>query len=51
MSVVLVFEKGVLGLICGHALHSGRCLEERESFYDVLKVSWLCIMQMILLCA
>ena len=30
----------MLRLICGYALQSGRCLEEKQSFYDELKGEW-----------
>ena len=31
MTAVVVFEEDVLRLICGHALQSGRDLEEKQS--------------------
>ena len=31
---VVVYEEDVLRLICGYALQSGGCLEERHYFYD-----------------
>ena len=37
---VVVFEEKVLRLICGYALQSGGCLEEKQSFYDELKCEW-----------
>ena len=37
---VVVFEDDVLRLICGYALQSGRCLEEKQSFCDKLKGEW-----------
>ena len=40
MIVVVDFEEDVLRLICGCALQSGRCLEEKQSFYDDLKGEW-----------
>ena len=33
---MLIFENDVLRLICGHALQSGRSLEEKQSFHDEL---------------
>ena len=33
----MVFEEDAQKLICGYAPQSGRCLEERQSFYDELK--------------
>ena len=41
MVVELVFEEGVLRLICDHASLSGICLEEKQSFYDKLKGEWI----------
>ena len=38
--VVLVFKEDLLRLICRHALHSGRILEEKQSFDDVTKNEW-----------
>ena len=40
MAVVLVNEEGALRLICGHALPSGRCLEQKQSSLDELKGKW-----------
>ena len=40
MTVVVVFDEDVLRLICGDAPQTGRCLEEKQSFYDELKVEW-----------
>ena len=34
---LVVFEEDVLRLICGHAPQGDRSLEEKQSFYDVLK--------------
>ena len=34
---VVVFEGDVLRLICVYAPERGRCLEEKQSFYDELK--------------
>ena len=34
---IVVYEEGVLRLICGHAVQSGRSYEEKQSFYDDLK--------------
>ena len=34
-TVVVVFEKVVLILICGYTLQSGRSLQENRSFYDL----------------
>ena len=39
-AVLLVFEEDVLRLICGYAPHSGRSLEEKQSFYDEQKCKW-----------
>ena len=38
--IVVVFEEDVLTLICGYASQRGRCLEEKQSFYDELKCEW-----------
>ena len=38
--MTLVVEDDVLRLICGYAPKSGRCLEEKQSFYDELKCEW-----------
>ena len=35
MTVVLVFEEYVPWLICWYAQHSGRCFEEKQSFYKL----------------
>ena len=40
MAVLLSFDDYVLRLICGYALHSGRNMEEKHSFYDELKGEW-----------
>ena len=40
MITVVGFEEDVLRLICGYAPQSGRSLEEKHSFYDVLKGEW-----------
>ena len=40
MTVVVVSEEDVQRLICGYAPQSGRSLEEKQSFYDVLKGEW-----------
>ena len=40
MAVVVAFEEDVLWLICGYAPQGGRCLEEKQSFYDELKGEW-----------
>ena len=40
MTLVVVFKEDVLRLICGHAPQIGRCLEEKQSFYDELKCEW-----------
>ena len=37
MAVVLDFEEDVLKLICGYAMHIRGRLEEKQSFFDVLK--------------
>ena len=37
---LVVFEEDVLRLIFGYAPHSGRSLEEEQSFYDKLKCEW-----------
>ena len=37
---VVVFEEDLLRLIYGYAPHSGRGLEEKQSFYDGLKCEW-----------
>ena len=37
---VVVLEEDVLRLICGHAPQSGRCFEEKQSFYDEQKCEW-----------
>ena len=40
ITLFVVFEEDVLRLICGHALQSGRCLEEKYTFYDEFKCVW-----------
>ena len=37
LTLIVVFEEDVLRLICGYAPQCGRCLEEKQSFYDELK--------------
>ena len=49
MTVAVVFEEDVLRLICGYASQSGRSLEEKQSFYDKLNVSGICIAHVIYL--
>ena len=39
-TLVVHFEKDVLRLICGYAPQCGRCLGEKQSFYDRLKCEW-----------
>ena len=51
VAVVLLFEQGVLTLICGYAPHSGRILEENQFVVISLKMGWECIMWIIQLCA
>ena len=36
----VIFDENELRLICGQALQSGGCLEEKQSFYDELKSVW-----------
>ena len=47
IAVVMVFEENVLKQICGYALQSGSSWEEKQSFYDDLKMSSICMEQMI----
>ena len=47
MMSVVVFEEDVLRLICGCAPQSGISLEEKQSFYDKLNVSRICLLQVI----
>ena len=44
---VVVFEEGVLRLISWYAAQGGRSLEDKLPFYDELKVSGICKVQVI----
>ena len=37
ITVELIYEEDVLRLICWYSLRSGKCIEEKQSFYDELK--------------
>ena len=40
MAIVLFFYEYVWMFLCGHAPHSGRSVEEKQSFYDELIDDW-----------
>ena len=40
MAIVLFFDEYVWMFLCGYAPHSGRSVEEKQSFYDELIDDW-----------
>ena len=47
MTIVVVFEEGVLRLICGYTPQSGRIWRKNSIFVMSCSVSWICILQLI----